>query len=55
MKTVGFRSTGTLCYYGSHPLPHHERVDVRDIIQFVPRALVFIVVVALYSKLYLFL
>nr|XP_031863082.1 uncharacterized protein CI109_001560 [Kwoniella shandongensis]KAA5530154.1 hypothetical protein CI109_001560 [Kwoniella shandongensis] len=48
--TVGFSSTGALCYYGTKG----TGLD-RDLVQFVPRALVFAVIVILYTRLFKFL
>lgn len=50
--TIGFANTGSLCYYGS--TSSHPGLD-RDLVQFVPRAAVFIVIVILYSSLFSFL
>lgn len=49
---VGYANTGCLCYYGTRS----ARVGLdRDICQFVPRALVFLVIIILYSRLFTFL
>lgn len=49
---VGYANTGCLCYYGTRS----TRVGLdRDICQFVPRALVFLVIIILYSRLFTFL
>ncbi len=53
MGTVGFVSSGTLCYYGSHPIGKYA--DVKNLIQFIPRAFVFIVILIFYSSLFNFL
>lgn len=53
-RYVGFSSSGNLCYYGS-ALVADDTVDVRDLIQFIPRALVFLVIFGLYSTLFKFL
>ncbi|KAL7419679.1 hypothetical protein Q5752_005593 [Cryptotrichosporon argae] len=50
--TVGFSSSGNICYYASTSTTH---VDGRDLVQFVPRALVFVGIVVLYSRLFSFL
>ncbi|KAK8861433.1 hypothetical protein IAR55_002252 [Kwoniella newhampshirensis] len=47
---VGFSTTGALCYYGTKSVG----LD-RDLVQFVPRALVFAVIVILYTRLFKFL
>jgi hypothetical protein len=51
--TVGWTSTGNLCYYGPHPLD--PGVDARDLVQFIPRAIVFITVFIVYTGLFRFL
>nr|XP_019050188.1 hypothetical protein I302_00613 [Kwoniella bestiolae CBS 10118]OCF29118.1 hypothetical protein I302_00613 [Kwoniella bestiolae CBS 10118] len=48
--TVGWVNTGSLCYYGTM-----ERGLDRDLIQFIPRAIVFVVIIVLYSRLFRFL
>ncbi|RSH94508.1 hypothetical protein EHS25_004311 [Saitozyma podzolica] len=53
-RYVGFSSSGNLCYYGS-ALVADDTVDVRDLIQFIPRAFVFLVIFGLYSTLFKFL
>ena len=53
--TVGWVSTGNLCYYGSAPIRSANDLDARDLVQFIPRAIVFIVIIALYSRLFSFL
>jgi hypothetical protein len=53
--TVGFSSSGNLCYYGSAPIAHANDLDGRDLVQFIPRAIVFAVIIALYSRLFSFL
>ncbi|WVQ79035.1 hypothetical protein IAT38_001127 [Cryptococcus sp. DSM 104549] len=50
--TVGFTNTGTLCYYASKD--SSDGLD-RDLMQFIPRALVFVVIILLYSRLFTFL
>ncbi|KAK4685663.1 hypothetical protein P7C73_g4483, partial [Tremellales sp. Uapishka_1] len=50
---AGFSSTKNLCYYKSKDIGHG--LDARDLVQFVPRALVFLVVLVLYSRLFKFL
>ncbi|ORY25814.1 hypothetical protein BCR39DRAFT_470972 [Naematelia encephala] len=52
--TVGWRPSGATCYYGSH-LIHGSSLDARDLVQFIPRGFVFLVVVALYTRLFSFL
>ncbi|ODN80744.1 hypothetical protein L202_02901 [Cryptococcus amylolentus CBS 6039] len=49
---VGFVNTGTLCYYGTKS--HSPDLD-RNLCQFLPRALVFILIIILYSRLFRFL
>ncbi|ODO06313.1 hypothetical protein L198_01545 [Cryptococcus wingfieldii CBS 7118] len=49
---VGFANTGTLCYYGTKS--HSPDLD-RNLCQFFPRALVFILIIILYSRLFTFL
>lgn len=44
-----------MCYYGSHPIAGANDLDARDLVQFIPRAFVFIAIVALYSRLFSFL
>nr|XP_018264526.1 uncharacterized protein I303_02696 [Kwoniella dejecticola CBS 10117]OBR86684.1 hypothetical protein I303_02696 [Kwoniella dejecticola CBS 10117] len=48
--TVGWVNNGSLCYYGTK-----GRGLDRDLIQFIPRAIVFIVIIVLYSRLFKFL
>ncbi|WWD08846.1 hypothetical protein V865_006960 [Kwoniella europaea PYCC6329] len=48
--TVGWVNNGSLCYYGTKS----NGID-RDLIQFIPRAIVFIVIIILYSRLFRFL
>ncbi|WWC87696.1 uncharacterized protein L201_002588 [Kwoniella dendrophila CBS 6074] len=48
--TVGWVNNGSLCYYGTKG----NGLD-RDLVQFIPRAIVFIVIIALYSRLFRFL
>jgi hypothetical protein len=45
--------SGPLCYYAPHPIT--DNLDGRDLVQFVPRALVFLTIIILYSMLYKFL
>lgn len=52
---MGWSSSGNLCYYGSHPITSAKDLDARDLVQFIPRAFVFIVIVGLYSTLFQFL
>ncbi|WWC68808.1 uncharacterized protein I206_102743 [Kwoniella pini CBS 10737] len=47
---VGYVNNGSLCYYGSKG----NGLD-RDLVQFIPRAIVFIVIIVLYSRLFRFL
>ncbi|KIR31250.1 hypothetical protein I352_06344 [Cryptococcus deuterogattii MMRL2647] len=49
---VGFVNAGSLCYYGTRSAK--DGLD-REICQFIPRAVVFIVVIVLYSRLFTFL
>lgn len=55
MRFVGFTSSGTVCYYGGPLVTDPGQASARDLVQFIPRAFVFVAVVALYSKLYKFL
>lgn len=50
---VGWSMNGPLCYYG--PKPITDNLDARDLVQFIPRALVFLTIIVLYSMLYKFL
>jgi hypothetical protein len=54
-RYVGWASSGNICYYGSSPITSANGLDGRDLVQFIPRALVFIVIVGLYSTLFSFL
>ncbi|EIW66507.1 hypothetical protein TREMEDRAFT_34775 [Tremella mesenterica DSM 1558] len=49
----GWVSQGNICYYASHPLK--DNLDARDLIQFIPRATVFVIIVTAYTRLYSFL
>ncbi|WRT65521.1 uncharacterized protein IL334_002466 [Kwoniella shivajii] len=49
-NTVGWVNNGSLCYYGTKG----SGLD-RDLIQFIPRAIVFVVIIVLYSRLFRFL
>jgi len=55
MATVGFDSSGIFCYYGSHPIESARGLDAKDLVQFIPRTLVFIIIAGLYSFLFNFL
>lgn len=55
MATVGWVSSGNFCYYGSNPIESAGGLDARDLVQFIPRAMVFIIICALYSFLFNFL
>lgn len=50
---VGWSMSGPLCYYA--PKPISDNLDARDLVQFIPRALVFLTIIVLYSMLYKFL
>jgi hypothetical protein len=50
---VGWSMSGPLCYYA--PKPISDNLDARDLVQFIPRALVFLTIIILYSMLYKFL
>ena len=50
---VGWSMNGPLCYYAPHAITNN--LDARDLVQFVPRASVFIIIIVLYSMLYKFL
>lgn len=51
-RYYGFISGGNLCNYGGEP---DQIADPKDLVQFIPRAFVFITILALYSKLFQFL
>lgn len=50
---VGWSMSGPLCYYAQSPIT--DNLDARDLVQFIPRALVFLTIIVLYSMLYKFL
>lgn len=53
--SYGYASSGALCYYAKHAGPSVGDVDARDLVQFIPRAFAFLVVIVLYSQLFSFL
>lgn len=53
-RYVGFVGGSNLCYYGSHFIGG-TTLDARDLVQFIPRAFVFVAIILLYSTLYKFL
>ena len=53
-STYGWASQGNLCYYASHRYVGTQ-LDAKDLVQFLPRASVFVIVVILYSTLFSFL
>lgn len=50
---AGWAQSGPLCYYA--PKVVSGGLDTRDLVQFIPRAFVFITIIVLYSMLYKFL
>jgi hypothetical protein len=50
---AGWATSGPLCYYAPKLVTHD--LDSRDLVQFIPRAFVFITIIVLYSMLYKFL
>ena len=50
---AGWSTSGPLCYYA--PKIVSNDLDARDLVQFIPRAFVFITIIVLYSMLYKFL
>jgi hypothetical protein len=50
---AGWSTSGPLCYYA--PKIVERDLDLRDLVQFIPRAFVFITIIVLYSMLYKFL
>jgi hypothetical protein len=50
---AGWSRSGPLCYYAPHVI--RGDLDARDLVQFIPRAFVFVTIIVLYAMLYKFL